>query len=195
MNQKRPVILAHGITDTSQDMRAIANYLSARSFHVESINFVPNDGSVDLITSASQLGTFIQNVAPEQDIDIVAFSMGGLIALTWLLLNDGASRTIHYVPISAPLKGTYAAHLMSSPGIRDMRPDSALINTLGKHFDKLNNIQVTTIRTNFDGIVFPSDTSKLDLPGVENFAVPVLLHRWMLFDSRVHRLIEQGLLK
>jgi triacylglycerol lipase len=195
MNKVRPVILAHGITDTSMDMGAIADYLRSRSFQVESINFVPNDGSVDLLTSARQLERFIRDVAGDRTIDLVAFSMGGLIALTWLLLNSGASRTMHFIPISAPLRGTYAAHLMNSPGIKDMRPNSALIKTLAERLDDLGNIHVTTIRTHFDGIVFPSYTSRLDLPGVENFTVPVLLHRWMLFDTRVHKLIEYGLHK
>jgi len=193
MTENRPVILAHGITDSGQDMRAIANYLSERSFEAKSINFIPNDGTVSLNSSAKQLDSFVRDVAGDEIIDIVAFSMGGLIALTWLLLHGGATRTMHYIPISAPLRGTYAAHLMNSPGIKDMRPDSALIDTLGKRLDELKGIKVTTIRTRFDGIVFPSETSKLDLPGVENFVVPVLLHRWMLFDARVHKIIEHGL--
>jgi triacylglycerol lipase len=195
MTTKRKLILVHGITDTSKDMEAIANYLRAKAFHVKTIDFVPNDGSVSLRTSAEQLDAFIRGVADDKIIDIVAFSMGGLIALTWMLLMEGASRTLHYVPISAPLKGTYAAHLMNSPGIRDMRPNSTLIDTLGKRLDQLKNVHITTIRTQFDGIVFPSETSKLDLQGVDNFVVPVLLHRWMLFDTRVHALIEQGLRK
>lgn len=188
-----PVVLVHGILDSASDMSAIAGVLEEHGYETRSISLSPNDGSVPLDTSARQLSDFVCDELGGRRLNLVSFSMGGLISLLWLLRYGGLARTRHYVPISAPLHGTLAAYLMNRPGIIDMRPDSSLVRELTRREHELSQIKVTTIATRLDGIVLPYSTSGLSVAEPFNHKLWVPLHRLMLFERRVHELILEAL--
>lgn len=188
-----PVVLVHGILDSAKDMAAIAQVLRDNGYDTRSISLTPNDGSVPLDTSARQLDDFVRRELAGSRINLVAFSMGGLVSLLWLMNYGGLAQTRHYVPISAPLHGTLSAYLMNRPGIVDMRPDSSLVQELISREHELRHIQVTTIATRLDGIVLPYRTSSLSVAEPFNHKLWVPLHRLMLFERRVHELILEAL--
>ena len=76
-----PVVLVHGLHDTEHVFRRMSASLRQRGFDVYTLNLNPNNGDAPLEDLAAQLRTFIDSrVGADKPLDIVAFSMGGLVA-------------------------------------------------------------------------------------------------------------------
>jgi triacylglycerol lipase len=102
-NASNPVILVHGLHDTSAKMRSIANHLVQRGRQVHSIDLQPNDGTAPLQILASQLQEFIDRQLPiDSKFDLIGFSMGGLVSRYYMQRLGGIKRVEHYVTIAAP---------------------------------------------------------------------------------------------
>jgi triacylglycerol lipase len=71
-----------------------------------------------------------------------------------------------------------------------MRPGSALLAQLGTDVSHLRTVAVHCMYTPFDAMIVPSESSVLE--GARSVhKVPVLVHRLMLSDARVHALTAQ----
>ena len=104
---RHPVLLVHGLFDTLVKFEAMAKFLTEQGWSVHRLNLVPNDGSASLAVLAEQVAAYIeQNFAPHQAIDLVGFSMGGVVTRYYLQRLGGIERVKRYVTISAPNQGT-----------------------------------------------------------------------------------------
>ena len=187
-----PVVLVHGLHDTERVFRRMSAWLRQRGFDVYAINLSPNNGDAPLEDLAAQLRTFIESrFGAHQPLDLVAFSMGGLVARYYLQRLGGIERVTRFIAISSPHRGTRTAYLRNNPGARQMRPGSAFLADLNRDAEALSRIRVTTIWTPFDLMILPA-TSSTHLPG-RSVRVNVLLHPLMLFDRRVLNLVHQCL--
>jgi len=167
-------------------------WLRQRGFDVYTFNLTPNNGDAPLEDLAAQLHAFIDSrLGALQLLDIVAFSMGGLVARYYLQHLGGIERVTRFIAISSPNHGTRTAYLRNNPGARQMRPDSAFLADLNRDVTALSRIRVTTLWTPFDLMILPA-TSSTHLPG-RSVRVSVLLHPLMLFDPRVLKLVHQAL--
>src|ERR671918_2471944 len=85
---RRPVLLIHGLDDTARGLRPMFDFLVARGWRdVQAIELTPNDGSSGLIALAEQVDraarVLVERTAA-REIDVVAFSMGALVARYWM---------------------------------------------------------------------------------------------------------------
>ncbi len=182
-NVINPVVLVHGINDTSAKLRSIANCLRSLGRPVYGIDLNPNDGSARLEVSASQLQNFIDDHIPApQKFDLVGFSMGGLVTRYYIQRLGGIDRVEHYVTIAAPHQGTLAAYFTPRPGCVQMRPDSAFIQDLQQDVQMLAQVKFTSIWTPFDLIILPPASSQLSIG--KEVQLPVAIHPWMVKDQR-----------
>jgi triacylglycerol lipase len=179
-----PVILVHGISDTHHKLRFIQRALEMQGLSVYAIDLRPNNGDGKLDILAQQLKDFIDRwVPPTQNIDLIGFSMGGLVSRYYIQRLGGLHRLSRFITISSPHKGTIAAYFSPREGCVQMRPHSDFLQDLNGTMDQLNEVNFVSIWTPFDLIILPPNSS--ELPVGENIPLPVLTHPLMVRDHRV----------
>jgi triacylglycerol lipase len=187
-----PVILVHGINDTNAKLRSIAQRLRCLGREVYGIDLVPNDGTASLSDSALQLQEFIDRQVPaDRTIDLVGFSMGGLVSRYYVQRLGGIDRVEHYVTISAPHQGTIAAYFTQKISCVQMRPASSFLKDLQQDIQMLDQVKFTSIWTPFDLIILPPISSQIGIG--KEVSLPIVLHPWMVDDERSIAAVLAGL--
>ena len=187
-----PVVLVHGITDTFALFQVMTQQLERSGWRTYGLDLMPSNGDCELDRLAKQLAEFIEaNLPADQPLDLVGFSMGGLVSRYYLQRLGGIERAQRFISISTPHNGTIAAYLSQRPGCVQMRPNSAFLNDLNQDVKMLDRINFTSIWTPLDGIIVPANSSVL--PVGETIQVKVPLHAWMVTDKRSISLVAEAL--
>ena len=140
------VIFVPGIWDTGGKFDRMAEALGKAGWQTYEVALAPNDGSVSLSRLAKDLRKFVnRKLGWGRRFDIVAFSMGGLVARSYVQRFGGLARVDHFVTISTPHNGTVTADLGNLPGFLDMQPQSAFLANLNKGVDRLSKTSVTSV--------------------------------------------------
>lgn len=180
---QNPVVLVHGIWDTQAVFRSMRRYLEDRGWSVHSLDLKPNNGNVGLDRLAQQVADYVaHHFAPTQAIDLVGFSMGGIVSRYYLQRLGGINQVQRFVAISAPHYGSQWARLQFNPGCEHLRPNSPFLQDLNQTLDQLASLAVTSIWTPYDLMIIPAQSSHLPLG--HEVTLPVLTHAWMLTDPR-----------
>ncbi|ACK71139.1 lipase class 2 [Gloeothece citriformis PCC 7424] len=195
INQRNPVLLIHGISDTVAKFNAMKRHLNQLGWEVHSINLTPNTGWIGLDILAKQIAEYIETTfMSSQSIDLIGFSMGGLVTRYYLQRLGGIHRVQRYISISAPNYGTWMAYGLPLPGIIQMRPHSEFLQDLNDHsVNLLEKINFTTIWTPYDLMILPPQSSRMCVG--QEIIVPVLVHAWMVTDTRVLKVVADLLLE
>jgi triacylglycerol lipase len=189
---RNPILLVHGLMDTSQDMRKIASHLRNLGWQVFDIDLTLNDGSTRLEILAQQVADFVDRTfGQDLSIDLLGFSMGGLVTRYYLQRLGGIERVQRYISISAPNRGTVAGYFSMRPGCIQMRPNSEFIRDLNRDVDRLQCLNFTCLWTPFDLIILPPSSSQLGI-GTE-ISIPAIAHPLMLLDGRTFTAISDAL--
>ncbi len=190
---RHPVVLVHGLFDTMAKFSAMAEFLTEKGWSVHCLNLVPNDGSASLAVLAEQVATYIDlNFALHQAIDLVGFSMGGVVTRYYLQRLDGIKKVKRYVTISAPNNGTLLGYSLPLLGVQEMRWQSDFLQDLNQDYQTLlAALQVTVVWTPFDLMILPPSSSQLNIG--EEVVLPVLVHAWMVSDRRCLAAVEKAL--
>ncbi len=190
--QRNPVLLIHGIDDTGAVFKTMANYLGERGWSVYTLDLVPNNGDVGLDELAKQVADYIaSNFAPEQPLDLVGFSMGGIVSRYYIQRLGGIERVQRFITISSPHYGTVIAYASGRPGCVQMRHNSDFIKELNSDAAILKQLNFTSIWTPYDLMIVPANSSQM--PFLRDVTVPVILHPLMLRDSRSLAMVAQAL--
>lgn len=181
---RNPVLLVHGLNDTAAVFEPMTAHLTRLGWTVHSLDLKPNNGSFLLERLALQVADYVDTrMGPDEPIDLIGFSMGGIVTRYYLQRLKGIDRVHRYVSIAAPNHGTLAAYLLPLPGIVQMRPDNSFLRNLNEDGAAvLEQINVTVMWTPFDLLIVPGASSQL--PVGKDVKLPVLLHSEMLTDSR-----------
>lgn len=118
--------------------------------------------------------------------------MGGLVTRYYLQRLGGINKVHRYISISAPNNGTLTAYTLPRPGVKQMRPNSEFLQDLNQDIkDSLSQINVTVIWTPYDLLIVPPNSSQINIG--KEIKLPVLVHEWMVKDSRTLKAISQAL--
>ncbi|MHC5723668.1 MAG: esterase/lipase family protein [Nostoc sp.] len=181
--QSNPVLLIHGIDDTETVFYQMRNYLIQTGLSVYALNLVPNNGDVGLDELAKQVSDYVTaTFAPEQRLDLVGFSMGGIVSRYYVQRLGGINRVQRFITISSPHHGTVVAYASRRPGCVQMRPDSIFLKDLNSDAVILGQLDFTSIWTPYDLMIVPANSSQMSVG--REVIVPIPLHPWMLTDSR-----------
>ncbi|MBN3923087.1 triacylglycerol lipase [Nostoc sp. NMS4] len=192
--QRNPVLLIHGIVDTEAVFHKMRAYLIQRGWSVYSLNLVPNNGDIGLDELAKQVADYVTaTFAPEQRLDLIGFSMGGIVSRYYVQRLGGINRVHRFITISSPHHGTVVAYGSRRPGCLQMRPDSIFLKDLNSDAVMLGQLDFTSIWTPYDLMIVPANSSQISV-GSE-VIVPVALHRWMVTDSRSLAVVTKTLAK
>jgi triacylglycerol lipase len=187
-----PVVLVHGLTDTGTKMRYISDRLRAAGRKTYSIDLQPGSGEAPLELLAQQLAGFVnRHLGETATLDLVGFSMGGLVTRYYMQRLGGIDRVEHYVTLSAPHRGTIAAYFTGRAGCVQMRPNSEFLRDLQSDVSMLSKVKFTSIWTAWDTIILPAQSSQL--PVGKDVQLPVLAHPLMVVDYRSLDAVAHGL--
>jgi triacylglycerol lipase len=182
-NQSHPVLLVHGINDTGAVFNKMAFELRQRGWTVYTLDLIPNNGAECLDKLAKQVADYIETTFnPNQPLDLVGFSMGGIVSRYYIQRLGGIKRVKRFVTISSPHQGTVIAYGSWLAGCMQMRPQSPLLQDLNSDVQMLNQLKFTSIWTPYDLMIVPAKSSQI--PVGKEVVVPVLLHPWMLIHSQ-----------
>lgn len=173
-----PLVLVHGLFDTPALFRGLCRRLEGRRDPVLVPPLPHGLGSTPLATLAQRLGHQIEAAfGAEQPIDLLGFSMGGLIARTWLQLEGGAQRTRRFLSVASPHAGSLVA-LPWPPsllaGLADMKPGSPLLRRLDTDLEPLRCVDCLSFYVPTDLMVVPG--WRAVLPVGPNRPLPVWQH-------------------
>lgn len=189
---RNPVLLIHGIEDTGLVFSKMTVHLKQSGFNVHTMDLVPNNGDVGLDALAQQIADYVEKNFPHnQMLDIVGFSMGGIVSRYYLQRLGGIKLVQRFITISSPHHGTIAAYASKRPGCLQMRPDSLFLKDLNSDAVMLKDINFTSIWTPYDLIILPANSSQM--PFGNEVIIPSMLHPWMLKDIRSLKAVEEAL--
>jgi len=189
---RHPVLLVHGIWKDQSAFRRMTRYLEKQGFPVHGLDLVPNDGSAGIDHLAGQVKAYIDASFPEgAPIDLIGFSMGGLVTRYYIQRLGGIERVRRFITISSPHHGTRWAHTRSLPGYLHMRPDSPFLKDLNSDVSMLSRLNFTSIWTPLDLMIAPADSSRL--PVGEEVLVAAPIHALMLHDPRSLKAVAAAL--
>ena len=192
--QQNPILLVHGINDTGAVFDKMAFYLRQRGLSVYTVDLLPNNGAEFLDKLAQQVANYVAaTFEPEQPLDLVGFSMGGIVSRYYIQRLGGIERVQRFITISSPHKGTVIAYGTWLSGAVQMRPNSDFINDLNSDVQMLEKLNFTSIWTPYDLMIIPAESSQIGIG--KEITVPVLLHPLMLKDPRTLAIVANILTK
>lgn len=179
MATQPPVLLIHGMRENARKMEPLARYLRAHGRTVYTTSLSPSLGQVGLDELAGQLDTYVRNTfAPDERIDLVGFSMGGLVSRYYVQRLGGIDRVHRFVTISSPHQGSVLAWLIPNTGGRQMRPGSEFLRDLERDADQLQRVGFTSFWTPLDLVIVPARNSVV--PGADCRQLHCLAHPLMV---------------
>lgn len=189
---RNPVLLIHGIFDTTTIFKAMSAHLKQDGWEVHSFNLYPNYGLGSIEDLANQIVEYVdKNFAPNQPFDLIGFSMGGIVSRYYVQKLGGLNRVQRLITISAPHNGTLTAHFYPTTAAEQMRRDSPLLKDLNDNLGSLDRINFTSIWTQFDIMIIPANSSHL--PIGEEIILDVWLHAWMVREQKCILAVEKAL--
>jgi len=192
LNKPNPVLLIHGIFDTTRIFNKMSQYLKKLGWEVYYLNLVPNYGILGLDKLAEQVANYVDTTfLPNQTFDLIGFSMGGIVSRYYVQRLGGIDRVEHFITISSPHNGTLTGYLLNLAAPKQMRPKSDFLENLNQDIYLLNRINFTSIWTPYDAMILPAISSKVSVG--RDIKIDVLFHAWMVSDEKVLKVIVEEL--
>ncbi len=162
-----PVVLVHGFGGDSSAMAAIQARLQREGLQVTSVD-LPGGGIGDITESAGTVAAAVE-ATRSSTVDLIGFSMGGLVIRAYLEHHDGLHRARHVVTLGSPHHGTNiaGAAAVADPGLctgacEQMTPGSGFLEELNEPDETPAGPSFVTVWTSFDETVTPPETATLE---------------------------------
>ena len=171
--------MIHGLWNTSSIFSSITSKFDDIGIEYFAPTLKHSYGITSIIDLTNTLNELIlEKYGLEKEIDILGFSMGGIIGRYWIQKFNGYKRTRRFISIGSPHKGTLIAQLVPKypfRGISEMKLNSKLLRELVKNDFCLNEIECINFFTYWDLMVFPGWWTNLDIG--EKIPLKVYKHR------------------
>ena len=177
----RPVLFVHGLAGHPSNFAAMQLYFVTmgrkRSY---SVSFGEHK---DLQQMASYLCELIDEVArcnnlqDDEQIDIVAHSMGGIISRLALTRPETAQRIAHLITLGTPHQGTHLARLASTEQTVQLRPNSTVLQQLQDQEPWPDNVEMPRLIALWspsDIMILPAEAATLE--GANNIEMTNYTH-------------------
>jgi len=142
-------------------------------------------GLTPIAQAAAELSRQIEVAYPgDTPLDVLGFSIGGVIARTWIQRLGGQRRTRRFISVGSPQQGTLTARPWPRrlfKGLADLRQGSALLQELNSNLDALAGIECHSFYSALDLAVLPG--WRAVLPIGPRTLLPVATHPQLLRDA------------
>jgi pimeloyl-ACP methyl ester carboxylesterase len=186
-----PVVLVHGLGGNRGLWLPLRLFLKING-HRRIYAFGYEDGAIE--EHAEELKSFVASVLQttgEQQVDVVAHSLGGIIARYVIQRLGFANRVRTLVTMATPHQGTYAAQYANTTLTRSLRPRSDVISDLNQEDLAGYPIRFFSIYSNRDVYVVPAEG--MTHAGAENIFLPEVSHSQYLVSPKVFRVVASCL--
>ncbi|WP_225867535.1 triacylglycerol lipase [Cyanobium sp. NIES-981] len=192
-----PLVLVHGLLDTPAVFRGLKRELAGRREPLLIPALPLRLGRTPVLEAAELLGSHIEAAfGRQQPIDLLGFSIGGVIARCWIQLLGGHGRLRRFISVGSPQQGTLTAQPWPARlfrGIGDLQWGSALLERLNRDLDPLRRIECHSFYSGLDLVVLPG--WRAVLPVGARTMLPVLTHPQLLRDRAALRPLAKELLR
>ncbi len=193
-NNNRPIVLIHGLWNTSAIFKYLIEQLNKYKIDYFAPTLKHDFGKISIVSLTKSLDELIlKKYGSFKEIDVLGFSMGGIIGRYWIKKFNGYKRTNKFISVGSPHNGTLLAQLVPSypfKGISEMKINSKLLNDLSNFNYRLENINCTSFYTYWDLMVIPG--WKAHLPIGKKKSIKIYKHRNLLRNSKaVKKLIYE----
>jgi triacylglycerol lipase len=166
-------------------------FLEKQGHEVHTLDLLPNNAADGLEALARQVNAYIEKTVPDRQINLIGFSMGGIVARYYVQRLGGLKRVRRLITIASPHWGTWTAYLRWNLGVRQMRPQSAFLRDLNQDLGSLKSLSFTSIWSPFDLMIVPATSSVVR--GARSIPLPVVAHALMMRDKRVLARVQRAL--
>jgi triacylglycerol lipase len=192
-----PLVLVHGMLDTSAVFDALQRELAGRRDPLLIPDLPLRLGRTTVEEGGKRLGRAIEAAfGREQPLDLLGFSMGGVIARYWIQRLGGHHRTRRFLSVGSPQQGTLTAQPWPGwlfGGIADLKRGSALLEALNSDLDPLRRIECHSFYSPLDLVVLPGWRAVLPVGAVS--LLPVATHPQLLRDPAAVKPLAKALLR
>lgn len=183
-----PILLVHGLVDNRSVFTLLRRTLLRRGFgRVIPVNYSPF--TQDVGTAAARLARLVEQTCEEtgyEKVHVVGHSLGGVVARYYVQRMGGDARVHTLVTLGSPHAGTYAAHLLPSRLVRQLRPDSELMQELAAPSPGCRT-RFVAFWSDLDQLIVPKRSARLSHPdlSVRNVLLRGVGHMSLPIDGRV----------
>ncbi|MFQ5646016.1 MAG: lipase family alpha/beta hydrolase [bacterium] len=189
----KPVVLIHGYMMRGGVLWPLKRFLEKQGFK-EVILFTCEMPWKRIEYFAEQLKEEIDSLTREHKVDIVAHSMGGLVARYYINFLGGHLKVDNLITLGTPHQGTLLWALSSFKCGAQMRPASNFLTRLAEADDQfLSKVRTAALSADFDAIVIPFDHCNLPDGRVTNRKLPFLGHVGLIMNRQSRELVAQFL--
>ena len=186
-----PLIFVHGLGGSRSDFLPMSSYfwLKGRS-RAYRIHFKKGQTIVQMAKALAQFVRKVKKTTGEKKVEIVAHSLGGVIARIAVMDHRLANSVKTLVTLGTPHQGTHSARLLNTANLRDLRPDSIFMEKLHrKKWPK--NVKVLTFWSRSDLLILPPESATL--PGIKAIEMTPFTHYSYLIDPKCWQSVHQSL--
>jgi len=178
--ESRTVVFVHGLAANRSGFLPLQAWLRLRGHSRQLAIDYRSAGSIEAL--ALRLKREIDAHVQGGRIDLVAHSMGGLVARFYLQRLGGARRVDRLVTLGTPHRGTHAANFVPSALVRQLLPESRFIRELNA-LPAPEGVHVTSIVAGRDLLVQPVESARC--PFGDEIRLDEVGHLELLFRPRV----------
>ncbi len=187
----------HGLWNNPMIFRRLQSVLKQPPSMIFS-PFLPHGcGRKDIRSLAKNLDDQIVSLfGHDTQIDLLGFSMGGLISRVWLQEMLGYQRTMRFFSVGCPHQGTLTAQCVPYylfPGIAEMKLGSDFLKSLNNSSNFLKEINCRSYFCYYDLMVFPG--FRAILPFGSSKSIQVFSHKSLIKNSKAIDLISADILE
>ena len=186
--------MIHGLWNTSSIFSSITSKLDDIGIEYFAPTLNHSYGMTSIVDLTNKLNELIlEKYGSKKELDILGFSMGGIIARYWIQEFNSIRRTRRFISIGTPHKGTLIAQLVPKypfRGISEMKINSRFLRELAKNDFFLDDIECINFFTYWDLMVFPGWWTNLNQG--RKISVRVYKHRNLVRNkSAVDKIIGE----
>ncbi|HQR80611.1 MAG TPA: alpha/beta fold hydrolase [Actinomycetota bacterium] len=160
-----PIILIHGIIDNHTVFAFLRRALNRRGFgRVITLNYSPL--SDDIPRVARRLKSLVEKVRREtgyERVHVIGHSMGGVVARYYVQCLGGDQRVHTLVTLGSPHSGTMPAYLVPHSVVKQMRPDSPVVQELDAPAPNCRT-RMVAIWSDLDQMIIPKRNARIVHP-------------------------------
>jgi len=188
-----PLIYVHGLGGNRGNFLLMSWYLHliGRKRNYK-IHFDSGQNVDDMAKALAQFVEDVKEVTGEEKVDIIAHSLGGLVARLSMVEFDVEKSVASLVTLGTPHKGTYPARYANTSITRDLRPESDLIMRINaKPWPK--EIRGISFWSRNDLFVLPADSARVE--GTTQIDMTPFTHYSYLLDPSSWAAVGKALMQ
>lgn len=192
-----PLVLVHGLLDRPTVFNRLKKRLGGQREPLLIPALPLRLGATPVTEAAALLGSHIEAAfGQEQPVDLLGFSIGGVISRAWIQLLAGHRRTRRFISLGSPQQGTLTAlpwPRRITAGIADLKWGSPLLERLNGDLATLEPVDCCSFYSAIDLAIVPG--WRAVLPVGPRHMLPVLTHPQLLRDPRALAPLAEELLR